>query len=52
MKYASIFVTILLIWVAVILMALTTADSSEIFQLYLATIVSTFVLFFIGFAKK
>lgn len=52
MKYASIFFTILLIWIAVILMALTRHNSSEIFQLYLAVIVSTVALFLIGFARK
>lgn len=52
MKYASIFFTILLIWVAVILMALTRTRATEIFQLYLAVIVSTLALFLIGFARK
>ena len=52
MKYLSIFFTILFIWVAVILMAITRDDSAEIFQLYLAVMVSTLVLFLIGFAKK
>ena len=52
MKYLSIFFTILFIWVAVILMAITRDDSTEIFQLYLAVMVSTLVLFLIGFAKK
>ena len=52
MKYASIFATILLIWVAVILMALTREDTNEIFQLYLAVMVSTVLLFLIGFTRK
>jgi putative effector of murein hydrolase LrgA (UPF0299 family) len=52
MKYASIFFTILFIWVAVILMALTRRNSSEIFELYLAVIASTLALFLIGFARK
>ena len=52
MKYVSIFFTILLIWIAVVLMALTRSSSEEIFQLYLAVIASTIVLFLIGFAKK
>ncbi len=45
MKYASIFLTILLIWIAVILMALTRQDSGQIFDLFLAVIVSTLALF-------
>lgn len=52
MKYASIFITILLIWFAVILMALTRSDANQIFQLYLAAIVSTVALFLIGFVNR
>jgi len=52
MKYASIFFTILLIWIAVILMALTRTNANDIFDLYLAVIVSTLALFLIGFARK
>lgn len=52
MKYLSIFFTILFIWVAVILIALTRDSSTEIFQLYLAVMASTTILFLIGFAKK
>lgn len=52
MKYLSIFFTILFIWIAVILMALTRESTKEIFQLYLAVMVSTVILFLIGFAKK
>lgn len=52
MKYASIFFTILLIWIAVILMALTRDDAREIFELYLALMASTLLLFFIGFGRK
>lgn len=52
MKYLSIFFTILFIWVAVLLMALTRDDTAEIMQLYLVVMLSTIVLFLIGFAKK
>jgi hypothetical protein len=52
MKYASIFVTILLIWVAVILMAITRTDPNQIYELYLAVIACTLALFLIGFARK
>jgi hypothetical protein len=52
MRYASIFLTILFIWVAVILMALTRRDAGEVFQLYLAVMVCTVALFLIGFGKK
>jgi hypothetical protein len=52
MKYASIFVTILFIWIAVIIMALTTTNAHQVYGLYLAGIVSTLALFLIGFARK
>lgn len=52
MKYISIFFTILLIWVAVILIALARQDEDSTFWLFIITLVSTFVLFLIGFAKK
>jgi hypothetical protein len=52
MKYASIFVTILLVWIAVILMALTTHNETQIFELYLAVIANTVILFLIGFARR
>ena len=52
MKYLSIFITIVFIWLAVILIALTRKDPNEIFELYLAVMTSTVILFLIGFAKK
>ncbi len=51
-KYASMFATILLVWVAVILMALTRNKSDDIFNLYLVVMVCTMFLFLIGFARK
>ena len=52
MKYASIFATILFIWIAVIIMAFTTKSADQLYALYLACIVSTLALFLIGFARK
>lgn len=52
MRYASIFFTILFIWLAVILIALTRNSSNEILQLYLAVMACTVLLFLIGFGKK
>ena len=51
MKYASTFFTILLIWVAVILMSLTVQNSTQVFELYVAVMVSTMLLFLIGFGR-
>lgn len=52
MKYASIFLTILLVWVAVILMAFVVHDAADMFKLYVALIVFTLTLFIIGFGKN
>lgn len=52
MKYISIFFVILIIWIAAILMALSRPDTDEIFRLFVATVLSTCILFLIGFAKK
>ena len=52
MKYVSIFATIVLIWVAIILMAITRKSPHDIFELYIAAIVSTVALFLIGFTKR
>ncbi|HUB92998.1 MAG TPA: hypothetical protein VMB52_00665 [Verrucomicrobiae bacterium] len=51
MKYVSVFSTIVLIWVAVILMAATRSAPNEVFKLYVAAIISTLALFVIGFTK-
>lgn len=52
MKYASIFITIVLIWLAVILMAVTREETGEVFELYITAIISTLALFLIGFARR
>jgi hypothetical protein len=52
MKYASIFATIVLIWISVILMAASRQQADQIFQLYVAAIISTLALFLIGFSRK
>ena len=52
MKYASIFATILLVWVAVVIMAFVVSDPSDMLKLYVGLIMFTLVLFIIGFGKK
>jgi hypothetical protein len=51
MKYASVFATIVLIWIAVILMAISRTAAHQIFELYITAIISTLMLFLIGFAR-
>jgi len=52
MKYASIFATILLVWIAVIIMAFVVRDQGDMFKLYITLIVFTLTLFIIGFGKN
>ncbi len=51
MKYASIFVTILFVWIAVIIMAFFVNDSGDMLKLYIGLIAFTLTLFIIGFGK-
>ncbi len=52
MKYISVFITILIIWIAAIFIALTRTSASDIFELYIVVMLSTLILFLIGFSKK
>jgi hypothetical protein len=52
MKYLSICVSILFIWIAAVLTALTVQETSEIFKLYVAVTTLTVILFLIGFTKS
>ncbi|MEM6998180.1 MAG: hypothetical protein AAF413_04715 [Patescibacteria group bacterium] len=52
MKYISIFFTILLIWIAAILMAIFREADDQTFRLFFVTVLCTTILFMIGFAKK
>lgn len=56
MKYISIFFTVLLIWIAVILIAVfrggEAAGPNEIMQLFFIAMAGTLILFLIGFSKK
>jgi putative effector of murein hydrolase LrgA (UPF0299 family) len=52
MKYASIFLTILFIWLAVIIMAFARTSGNQVFELYLAAIIATLALFIIGFVRR
>ena len=52
MKYASVFATILLVWIAVIIMAIVVPDAGDLFKLYVALIIFTLTLFVIGFGES
>ena len=56
MKYISIFATILLIWVAVVLVGIfrstNNIEGSETFILYLMAMSASLILFLVGFTKK
>lgn len=51
MKYAFVCVTIILVWVAVIIIASLISDRGQTYDLYKLLVVFTLVLFFIGFGK-
>lgn len=51
MKYASVFATILFVWIASIIVALTTKTTGETFLLYVSIVILTVVLFIIGFTR-
>ncbi len=51
MKYISICISILFIWIAAVLTALTVDVTSEIFKLYIVVVLLTVILFVIGFSK-
>lgn len=52
MKYASVFATIVVIWVAVIIIAFVVPKSEQRLQLFLLVNFFTLVLFVIGFRKR
>ena len=51
MKYLSIFLTILFIWIAILIIAVLRPKDVN-FNIFLLTIICTVVLFLIGFVKK
>lgn len=51
MKYPSILVTVLLIWIAILIIVAVRPNESS-FELFLLTIACTLILFMIGFMKK
>ena len=52
MKYASVFATIVIVWLAVIIIALFVPQSSQRMELFLLVTFFTLVLFLIGFRKR
>ncbi len=52
MKYASVFVTILIVWIAAIIISLFVLTSTQRLQLFILVTLFTLVLFVIGFGQK
>jgi hypothetical protein len=52
MKYLSVFFTILLTWIAVILMSAAISNAADLFKLYIVVVIFTVILFVIGFGGK
>jgi hypothetical protein len=52
MKYLSVFVTIVAVWIAIILIALIPQPTASRYSLYLAGLACNGILFVIGFWKR
>lgn len=52
MKYPSVFLSILVIWISVILLAVLLDDSDMTFRLYLTGVLLSLILFVIGFWRN
>ncbi len=52
MRYASVFITILIVWLAIIILAALNRDTTEIKELYLLTMCFTLGMFLFGFARR
>ena len=52
MRYAFVCLTILVIWVAIILMALSVRHSNTVSALYYSALIMTVGLFWIGFRTR
>ena len=52
MKYASILFTIVIVWIAIIILALIADDTGTVLNLYRLMIAFTLILFVFGFRKR
>ena len=52
MRYASVFATILIVWVAIVVISGLTANTETTYGLYKITMVFTLGMFLFGFAKR
>lgn len=52
MRYASIFITILIVWIAIVIIAAITDDTETTLSLYRLTTAFTLLLFIFGFWKR
>lgn len=52
MKYASVFATIVIVWLAVIIIALFVPRTDQRLQLFVLITLFTLALFVIGFRKR
>ena len=52
MRYASVFVTILIIWIAIVIIAAIANDTETSYRLYQLTTVFIIALFIFGFNRR
>jgi len=52
MKYLFVFISILVVWIAQLIIASLLPQTSDRFELYLITVIFTFMLYLLGFLRE
>lgn len=52
MKYLFVFVSILFVWIAQLITASMISNTNDRFDLYLITVIFTFMLYLLGFWRR
>lgn len=52
MRYASVFATILIVWIAIVVISGLTNDSETTYGLYKITMIFTLGMFLFGFSRR
>lgn len=52
MKYASVFVTILITWIAIVFISALSGNTQTTYSLYKLTMIFTMLLFLYGFVRR
>lgn len=52
MRYASVFITVLIVWIAIIFIAALTGEAETTYDLYKITMIFTLGMFLFGFWRR